>query len=312
MNIVIPGAAGFVAVNLLRWLDADPAIAERFEKIVLVDPLQYGIQKLPRTFLEGPRYEFIQGSIYDPELLPRVIGKGDVVIHLVAEVNSFTSPQATVADDPVRYLSALAEAEIDRLLFLSTADVYGDNLSADLLETDPVLPTTVYAAAKASFEAYLSAFRAQHGLASVVFRPVTIYGPHQYAGWLVPRVITQAIGNEGITLTGDGSVRRDWIHVDDVCDLLVRAVVADDSVCGEVFNVGTGSEDTVLALTQHVLEHLGRSESLITFVPDRPGDVRRQMTRATRARTAFEWSPAMSLQKGLDSTISWYQSNHQG
>jgi dTDP-glucose 4,6-dehydratase len=274
----------------------------------LVDPLQYGIQKIPDTILRNPRYTFVQGSIYDPAVAEDVVGRNDLVIHLAAEVNSFTSPQTTSADDPPGYLQRLADRSVGRLLFLSSADVYGRNDSPDLREDDPVRPTTVYAAAKAAFEAYLHAFHALRGLPFVAFRPVTIFGPHQYPGWLVPRVITQAIKGEQVMLTGDGSVRRDWIFVSDICDLLISAALHEgDDIHGEVFNVGTGHELDVLSLTRHVSADVGRDESLITFVPDRAGDIARQVTHATLARTTFGWEPTVSLREGLAQTVAWYQ-----
>jgi len=180
-------------VNLLERLDTHPDIGTRYGRVLLVDPLQYGVQKIPPTVLDNPRYQFVQGSVYDPAVAEEVIGEGDLVIHLAAEVNSFTAPQAGSSDDPPGYLQRLADRAIGRLLFLSSADVYGVNDSPDLVESDQVRPTTVYAAAKAAFEAYLFAFHAMRGLPFVVFRPVTIFGPNQYPGWLVPRVITQAV-----------------------------------------------------------------------------------------------------------------------
>jgi len=311
INIVISGAAGFVGVNLLPRLDTHADIAARYRRVILVDPLQYGVQKIPPTILSDPRYWFVQGSINDPAVTEEVIGAGDLVIHLAAEVNSFTAPQASSSDDPPGYLQRLADKGIGRLLFLSSADVYGVNDSPDLQESDPIRPTTVYAAAKAAFEAYLSAFHAMRGLPFVAFRPVTIYGPNQYPGWLVPRVITQAITGEQISITGNGSVRRDWIFVSDVCDLLIKAALhAGDGIHGEVFNVGTGHELDVLSLTRRVVDAVGRGESLITFVPERAGDIPRQVTRGARARAAFGWEPLVPLRDGLAQTVAWYQDYH--
>jgi dTDP-glucose 4,6-dehydratase len=298
-------------VNLLQRLDTHRDIAARFNRLLLVDPLQYGVQKIPDAILDNPRYTFVRGSIYDSAVAEHAIGEGDLVIHLAAEINSFTAPQAASTDDPLGYLQHLADKTVGRLLFLSSADVYGVNDSPDLHERDPVRPTTIYAAAKAAFEAYLHAFYALHGLPFVAFRPVTIFGPNQYPGWLVPRVITQAINGEQISISGDGSVRRDWIYVDDVCDLLVRAALYEgDDIHGELFNVGTGHELDVLTLTRHVLGAVGRDESLITFVPDRPGDIRRQVTRGARARATFGWEPVTPLRDGLARTIAWYRDQH--
>ncbi|GAB3811555.1 dTDP-glucose 4,6-dehydratase [Micromonospora zhanjiangensis] len=280
--------------------------------MVLVDPLQYGMQKIPASVLSNPWYRFVNGSIYDPAVAEDAIGAGDLIIHLAAEVNSFTAPQSSTSDDPPGYLRRLTDSGIGRLLFLSSADVYGDNDSPDLLETDPIRPPTIYAAAKAAFEAYLSAFHDLHGLPFVAFRPVTIFGPNQYPGWLVPRIVTQAINREQITITGDGSVRRDWIYVSDICDLLIQAALYDGSdVHGEIFNVGTGHELDVLSLTRHVLGAVGRDESLITFVPDRLGDIRRQVTHAAKARATFGWEPAVPLRDGLARTVAWYQDAHR-
>jgi len=168
-------------VNLLERLDTHSDIAARFARVLLVDPLQYGVQKISPAILDNPRYRFVPGSIYDPAVTDEVIGAGDVVIHLAAEVNTFTAPQATSSDDPPGYLQRLADKTIGRLLFLSSADVYGINDSPDLQESDPIRPTTVYAAAKAAFEAYLSAFYALRGL-QVLFKVGVTQGDRMVGG----------------------------------------------------------------------------------------------------------------------------------
>ncbi|WP_280249202.1 NAD-dependent epimerase/dehydratase family protein [Nocardia abscessus] len=306
-NIIIPGAAGFIGVNLLRRIHRDPAFAG-YEQLVLVDPLLYGVQKIPPEIMADPRVRFERASIYTPGLITRLAAPGDVVIHLAAEVNTAAHPQTGVADDPLGYLRALADAQIGRLLFLSSADVYGINDSEDLIETDPVRPTTVYAAAKASFEAYLSAFHASEELPAIVFRPVTIYGPHQHPGWLVPVAITHALAGHRITVYGDGSARRDWIHVDDVCELLLAAAVTDrDDVHGQVFNIGTGTEDTVESLVRHIIDTIAHPATGIDFAPARRGDPPRQITTARKARDTFGWAPKIGLRDGLDRTITAYR-----
>lgn len=306
-NIVITGASGFLGVNLLRRIHTEPAFTG-YRQLVLIDPLQYGVQKIPAPILDNPRVRFERCSIYTPGTLTRLAGPGDLVIHLAAEVNTAAHPQTGVADNPLGCLRELADARVGRLLFLSTADVYGINNSNDLTETDPIHPASIYAAAKAAFEAYLSAFHAREGLPVIVFRPVTIYGPDQYPGWLIPAVITRALAGQPVTVFGDGSTRRDWIHVDDVCELLTAAALSDrDDVHGQTFNIGTGSEDTALAVTRHILDTIAHPDASIEFAPARPADPPRQITTATKARTIFGWAPHIQLRDGLDRTIAAYR-----
>lgn len=306
-NIVIAGASGFVGANLARHIHADPAFAA-FDQLILIDPLQYGVQKIPARILTQTRTRFVETSIYSPGVVPELVGPGDVVFHVAAQINTHDTPQTDVADDPIGYLQALTEARIGRLVFMSSADVYGLNESEDLVETDPVRPTAVYSAAKAAFEAYLSAFHASEGLPVVTLRPVSIYGPLQQPGWLVPVVITRALNARRLTVFGDGRSRRDWIHVDDICALLTAVALAgDDSVHGEVFNAGTGVEHTVLEVIGHVLDLVGNDGIGIDFVPARPGDPQRQITSAAKARATFGWTPRMALREGLDHTVAAYR-----
>ncbi|QIS23429.1 NAD-dependent epimerase/dehydratase family protein [Nocardia terpenica] len=306
-NIVIPGASGFLGVNLLRRIHTDPAFTD-YEQLVCIDPLQYGVQKIPAPILDSPRVRFECCSIYTPGTLTRLAGPGDLVIHLAAEVNTAAHPQTAVTDNPLGYLRELADARIGRLLFLSTADVYGVNNSDDLTETDPIHPTSIYAAAKAAFEAYLSAFHAREGLPVIVFRPVTIYGPDQYPGWLIPAAITRALAGQPVPLFGDGTARRDWIHVADVCELLTAAALSGrDDVHGQTFTVGTGGEDTTLGVTRYILDTIAHPDASIEFAPARPADPPRQVTTAAKARSFFGWAPHIPLREGLNRTIAAYR-----
>jgi dTDP-glucose 4,6-dehydratase len=306
-NIVIVGASGFVGANLVRRIYADPNFND-FDRLILIDPLQYGLQKIPPEILADPRTRFEKESIYTPGLVSHLVGRGDVVLHVAAQINTDYHPQNNVDDNPIRYLRELSDAKIGRLLFMSSSDLYGLNNSDDLTETHPVRPTAVYSAAKAAFEAFLSAFHASDGLPVVTMRPVSIYGPLQEPGWLVPVVITRALARKRITVYGDGSARRDWIHVDDICELLTRAALTDDeSIHGEVFNLGTGVEHTVLDVIGHVLRTVGNPHIGIDYAAGRRGDPQRQVTSAAKARATFGWAPEVGLREGLQRTIAVYR-----
>lgn len=304
MKLIIPGAFGFVGRNLLKSIAADTHFAAQFDKIILVDILQYN---QPTSIL--PKHaEFIKGSIYEKNIIDTVVLEGDVVLHLAVEANTFDNPQQKSNTSIEDYLHMLAAKKIKKFIFLSTADIYGINNADNITEEAILKPTTIYSANKMAFEAYLQAFYSLYGLNSTIFRPVTIYGPHQYPGWLVPRLITRALKNENIQITGDGSIRRDWIYISDIVALLKKAVLyPNDDISAQVFNIGTGHEETVLNTTKYILDKLGKSHDLITFIPDRPGDITRQITKAEKARKTFDWKPEIDFYTGLDATIAFYK-----
>lgn len=311
MKLVMPGASGFLGANLLDHILADDNILNRYDELILVDVLQYGEQKISSAVLNHPKVTFIKDSIYNPDVLNKVIDANDVVVHLAVEENTYNNPQDSSTANIEEYVHAIADKKVNKFIFISSADIYGINNSDNILESDELKPTIIYAANKMSFEGYIQAYYSLANLPAIIFRPVTIYGPNQYPGWLVPRVITRAINNEKIQITGDGSVKRDWIHVDDVCGALLKALESTNKkVFGQAFNLGTGYEMSVIDVTKHILDKTNRSEALIEFTPYRSGDIPRQITSAQKAKEYFDWSSMISLNDGLDSTIDWYKNNN--
>jgi dTDP-glucose 4,6-dehydratase len=312
MRLVISGAAGFVGINLAQFIVGNKQMFAVFKKIILVDNLLYKKQSFPSDILSYKKFEFIKASIYDVNVLRRVIKKDDVVLHLATEVNTYENPQNSVSTDPEEYLKILLNKRISKFIFVSTADIYGANNSSDLTETDVVKPTTLYSASKVAFEALLQAYFGLYTFPVVIFRPVTIYGPHQFPGWLVPRVIIRALKNQAIQITGKGKVKRDWIFVNDVCKILSLAILSKrKDIYGEVFNLGSGTEETVLEVVDFILSRLGKPKSLIQFVSPRAGEIERQITSATKAKKIFNWKPTTVFFKGLDMTVDWYKNNYK-
>jgi len=310
MRLIIPGACGFVGANFLNWIFKSKRSISTFDEIILVDVLQYGRQIVDPKILAHKKISFIKNSIYKGAVLNKVIRKGDVVVHLAADENTFDKPQNRFSSNFGEYLRTLANKQIDKFIFVSTADVYGINNSNNLVETDVVKPTTIYSANKLACEAYLQAYYSMFKFPVTIFRPVTIYGPRQYPGWLIPRVITRASKNLTIQITGDGLVKRDWIYVDDACEVLLKATVSNNNeTVGQVFNLGTGHENTVLEVTKYILSTLNKSTSLIKFTLPRPGEIPRQITRAIKAKRAFGWKPKTNFLTGLKKTIDWYKYN---
>ena len=237
-----------------------------------------------------------------------------MVLHVTVgqvKMNTFDNPQTGVETNINSYLNILNEKKIKKFIFLSTANVYGINRSDDLLETDVLKPTTFYSAKKIAFEALLQTYFYLYNFPVIIFRPVTIYGPNQYPGWLVPLSITRLLKGEKIQITSDGSVKRDWIFVSDVCDLILRCIKSKKkSIFGEIFNIGTGTEKTVLEIAEYLLKKFNKPKSFIKYLPPRPGDLPREITFASKARKTFNWKPKVDFYNGLDITIDWFE-NHQ-
>jgi len=308
MRIVIPGSSGFIGSNLLNYISKNKKLFNKIDEIVLIDVLQYNQLPATKTVLSEKKIRFIKGSIYNPKLIRKVIRKGDVIIHLAVEENTFDKPQSSTTEGTLEYLKLLSEIQIDKFIFLSTADVYGLNNSNNLLENSQLKPSTIYAANKVGFEAYLQAFHALMNLPIIILRPVTIYGPNQYPGWLIPRIISRLLKNKKIQITGNGSIKRDWIYIDDICSLITKIIVSNDKkIFNEIFNVGTGKEKTVLQIVEYLLVKLNKPVSLIEFIPQRPGDILRQITHAEKVKKFFNWESKINFDKGIIKTINFYK-----
>lgn len=312
MRLIISGASGFLGANLTSFIFKNKRFVSKIKKVVLVDTLQYGKQKIDKEILANKRFQFIKASVYDKDVVKKIVKKDDIVIHLATDMNTFDNPQTgkNMAVDLDSYLKALLLKKISKFIFFSTANVYGINDSNNLLETNTLKPTTHYSASKIGFEALLQVYFYQYDFPAIIFRPVTIFGPYQHPGWLVPLSITRLLKNEKIQITSDGKMRRDWIFVDDVCDLVIRTILSKKrSVFGEIYNIGTGKEKTVMEIAEYLLKKFNKPKSFIKYLPPRQGDIPREITFASKARKAFNWTPKVDFYKGLDITIDWFKSH---
>ena len=306
-NLIISGSSGFIGTNFVNSFYKDKKFLSKFKQVVLVDTLQYGKQKIDKSILKDKKFKFIKASIYNKKIVTRIVNNGDVIVHMATDMNTFDNPQKGVDENIDTYLKILSEKNISKFVFFSTANIYGINHSSNLLETDLPNPTTFYSAKKIAFEALLKVYFVLHNFPVVIFRPVSIFGPYQYPGWLVPLSVKRLLNNEKIQLTSGGKVKRDWIYVDDVCDLTMRCLKYDKKdIFGEIYNVGTGTEETVLEIAHYILEKFNKPKTFIKWLPERPGDLPREITKALKAKKRFKWVPKTSFYKGLDITIDWF------
>jgi dTDP-glucose 4,6-dehydratase len=310
MNVLVTGGCGFIGSSLVRLL-----LAERPEwRIVNLDKLTYAGNAENLADLDGNRrYRFVRGDICNGELVAEIFRseKIDAVMHLAAESHvdrSILSPSVFIETN-VRgtqvLLEAARELAVKRFLHVSTDEVYGSLGPTGLFtEKTPLDPSSPYSASKASSDLLALAYAHTFRLPVVVTRCSNNYGPYQFPEKLIPLMIANAIRDLPLPVYGDGRNVRDWIHVEDhVGGLLIALEKGED---GEVYNFGASSERHNIDIVKQVLRFVGKPESLITYVKDRPGHDRRYAIDSTKAQTKLDWTPRHRFEDALAATVRWY------
>jgi dTDP-glucose 4,6-dehydratase len=209
-------------------------------------------------------------------------------------------------------VAAILKHPVERLVHISTSEVYGTAEFVPMTEEHPLNPTTPYASAKAGADRLVYSFYRSYGLPCVILRPFNTYGPHQHLEKAIPRFVTNALMNEPIVVHGDGSHSRDWVYVPDLCRAVDRALHVDlAALRGAVINLGTGCETTILAAAHRIVDGLGKPRSLIRLSEDRPGQVSRHHASTERARSLLGWKADTDFDTGIERTIRWYVDNRE-
>ncbi len=317
-TILITGGAGFIGSNFVRCiLRALPDA-----RVVVLDKLTYaGNLDNLADINADERCTFVQGDICDPVIVAQAMRSCDWVINFAAETHvdrSIRDAGAFVRTDvegTLVLLEAARAQRVSRFIQISTDEVYGnaaapDGTSRPSLETDALNPLSPYAASKAGADRLAFSYWATYGLPVVITRCSNNYGPYQYPEKQLPLFIINALAGRPLPVYGDGRNTRDWIHVDDHCSALLALLQAPpEQVLGEVFNIGAGVERSILDNARLIVRQLGLPESLITFVPDRLGHVRRHAVDTTKLRERLGWLPAIPFETGIAETIAWYRAH---
>ncbi len=310
MKLLITGGAGFIGSNFVHHM-----LREHPEnRVVVLDKLTYaGNLRNLEGALKNPRFEFVRMDICDPAVADVVAGC-DAVVHMAAESHVDRSIEnaadfvRTNVEGTWRMLEASRQARIGRFLHVSTDEVYGSlGATGKFTEQTPIAPSSPYAATKASSDLLVLAYVHTHRFPAVVTRCSNNYGPYQFPEKFIPLMIAQALAHQPLPVYGDGQNVRDWIHVLDHCCAL--DAVLQHGREGEVYNIGGDCEVRNLDLAKRLLKLLGRPESLIQFVKDRPGHDRRYAMDATKLQRELGWHCQLDFESGLRETIRWYQEN---
>lgn len=313
MKLFVTGGAGFIGSNFIYYLlQRHPE-----DEVVCLDALTYAgnLHTLEQAF-QSPRFRFYQVDIADRTAIDRLFDreKPDLVVNFAAESHvdrSIETPEIFVRTNVMgtqTLLDACRKYGVVRYHQVSTDEVYGD-LPLDrpdqfFTEDTNLHTSSPYSASKAGADLMVLAYHRTFGLPVSITRCSNNYGPYHFPEKLIPLMIAKALADQPLPVYGTGENVRDWLYVEDHCAAIDR--VARRGRVGEVYNIGGHNERTNLQVVQTILRQLGKPESLIQFVTDRPGHDRRYAIDPSKVRAELGWQPATSFEEGIQQTIAWY------
>lgn len=310
MNLLVTGGAGFIGSNYVHYLlENHPD-----DFVVNLDLLTYAGNLPNLADIEGnPNHLFVQGDIQNTELVRHLIKTYGIthIVNFAAESHvdrSIINPEVFVETNVLGTLNLLniaKELDIEKFLQVSTDEVYG-SLGADgyFTEETPLAPNSPYSASKASADMLVHSYYETFGMNVNITRCSNNYGPYHFPEKLIPLMITNAMDGKPLPIYGDGLNVRDWLHVKDHCqaiDLVLRK-----GKKGEVYNVGGHNERTNNEIVDIIVDYLGVSRDLITYVDDRLGHDHRYAIDPTKLETELGWKPEYTFDTGIVETIEWY------
>jgi len=305
-KLLVTGGAGFIGSNFVRfWLEQHEDCS-----IAVLDKLTYAgsVENLEGAE-EDPRCTFVQGDVCDRDVVDALMAEADAVVHFAAETHVDRSILA--AGDFIQtdvfgtfvLLESAREHRVDGFVHVSTDEVYGELLEGWAKETAPLMPRNPYSASKAGGDRMAYAFFATYGVPTIITRGANTYGPYQYPEKLVPFFVTRAVRDEPLPLYGDGRQVRDWLHVSDHCGAI--EVLLERGEPGQVYNVAASNERRNIEMARIILDELGKPESLLRFVKDRPGHDRRYALDCSKLHS-LGWRPKADFDAEIRATIRWY------
>jgi dTDP-glucose 4,6-dehydratase len=311
MKIFVTGGAGFIGSNFIRHifeLGEDYSVSN-FDKLTYAGNLAN-----LESVAKNPKYTFSNGDICDATAVEAAMRGCDVVVHFAAEshVDRSIYEPAPVIETNVTgtfiLLQVARKLNIQRFVHISTDEVYGDIPPGEFADEEfAVRPSSPYSASKASSDLLVRAYVRTYGFPAIITRSSNNYGPFQFPEKFLPLLITNALDDKQLPIYGDGKQQRDWLHVEDNCRG-VLAVLLNGRI-GEVYNIGGLDIVENLDMARSLLRVMGKPDSLLSYVKDRPGHDRRYALKCQKMKDHLGWVPAISLEEGLRQTIDWYKKN---
>jgi dTDP-glucose 4,6-dehydratase len=284
-------------------------------ELINVDKMGIGANPANLHDIENDkRYTFIKGDTCNPQLMNRLIHQVDAVVNIAAETHvdrSISDPNVFLQNNTLGTFTILEAIRRHnhkaRLMQVSTDEVYGEALEGSFTETDPPKPSNPYSASKAAADMFVLAYHKTYGLNVSITRCTNNFGPYQLPEKLIPKTVIRALRDLPIPVYGTGKNIRDWIYVQDHCSAI--ETVLEKGNPGEIYNVSAGNEVPNIDIVKKIITQLGKPESFITFVEDRPGHDTRYSLDSTKTQKELGWKPTCEFEKQLESTVKWYLDN---
>lgn len=312
MRVLVTGGAGFIGSNFIRLLLSSRENVE----VINFDKLTYaGNPESLSDLADNPRHSLIQGDIAEASAVEQVFQrKPDAIVNFAAETHvdrSIEDASPFLRTNIVGtqcLLEAARRHKLPRFVHISTDEVYGSApTGVSFTEETHLDPRSPYAASKAAADHFVSAYANTYGVSAVVLRCTNNYGPYQFPEKLIPLIIANAREDKPLPIYGDGLQERDWLFVEDYCRAI--ALVLETAASGKIYNVSAGQPQPNLKIVRTILKHLGKPESLMKYVQDRPGHDRRYALDSSKLQQELGWAPQVSFDDGIRRTIEWYVNN---
>lgn len=313
-SLLVTGGAGFIGSHFVEEvLDTQ---GDSFELVVVLDLLTYsGLESNLESFVNQPKFRFVQGDIADKQLVQSLLKdfRIDSIVNFAAEshVDRSISSATPFVHTNVLGVTNLLECFRDlckgRFVQISTDEVYGSIQEGSWSESEPLAPNSPYSASKAAADMMAMAFYKTYGVNVCITRCSNNYGPRQFPEKLIPLFITNLIDGQKLPLYGDGKNVRDWIHVTDHCKAVLKILNQGES--GNVYNIGGHQEVSNLEITLRLLREFDAPKTSIDFVKDRAGHDFRYSVDDSKIRSQFEFNNLVPFEEGLRDTVKWYQSH---
>ena len=304
MTILVTGGAGFIGSNFLQHLKI---VTD--EEIVCVDKLTYAGK---RNNVPSKAKLYV-ADIAGEDAIKTIFERHDIktVFHFAAEShvdNSIKDCSEFIRTNivgTVNLLNASLKHNVEKFMHISTDEVYGSIENGSFTEETNYDPRNPYSASKASSDHFVKAFHNTYGLPTVITNCSNNYGPRQHKEKLIPQTILNLLNDKKIPVYGDGKQIRDWLYVQDHCEALIE--VWKHGVVGEKYNIGGECETQNIDLIRKIISLMGKDESMIEYVKDRPGHDRRYSTDISKITKDLNWKPRFDIDDGLTKTIEWYE-----